>query len=384
MLYSPSALRQGYYQVGERLHLNKVAALIDGTERNIHPEWKFNNDVFDKIDWTIEPEENLEKLYAQRAKEIRQTYDYIVLAFSGGSDSRNILNTFLRNNLKLDEIIVSWPVEIAERLTSVSWDYTPINQVSEWELTIRPFLKELKKNYPEIKITIHDWGQNYKEYKIEDDFALSRSVNLSYFADKKWSIDNIKILDENLNSKKNSVLLTGVCKPRICLQDNTYKLYFIDQVGLGTVSEINQIKTEYFYWHPSASKIISKQSHLIIKFFEQNSMFKQFLYLGHQTQRAREFYETAIRAIIYPGMDLSFFQGMKWPGFNFAADSVLMKIDKEMNQKLNFHYNESIQGLQQVIDRKYFQNTNTSDGSKKIVGFITGLYPIAKESVIHK
>jgi hypothetical protein len=37
----------GYYQVGSTIHTGKAMALIDGTNRNIHPEWKFNNEVFD-------------------------------------------------------------------------------------------------------------------------------------------------------------------------------------------------------------------------------------------------------------------------------------------------------------------------------------------------
>ena len=41
----------GYYQVGEVKHVGKISALIDGTARNIHPEWNFNNEVFDHYDW---------------------------------------------------------------------------------------------------------------------------------------------------------------------------------------------------------------------------------------------------------------------------------------------------------------------------------------------
>jgi hypothetical protein len=47
-----NATRLGYYRVGDAVHLNKISALIDGTKRNIHPEWVFNNDVFDTVDWT--------------------------------------------------------------------------------------------------------------------------------------------------------------------------------------------------------------------------------------------------------------------------------------------------------------------------------------------
>jgi hypothetical protein len=370
-------MRLGYYQVGDKIHLNKVAALIDGTERNIHPEWVFNNDVFDKFSWSEEPEESLSELYSQRAKEIRQTYDYVILAFSGGSDSHNILNAFIKNNLKIDEIVVSWAVKLSEVRGTDPWDYKDVNQLSEWELTVKPKLQWMRQNHPETKITVYDWTDGYSNYKIDDDFSLHRGTNLAYFADKRWSIDNISSIEKRISTMQNSIIIWGICKPRVCLQDNTYKLYFLDQVGFATTSELNNERTEYFYWHPSSARMIAKQCHLIVRFFEENPMFKQFI-RWPQTPRAREFYENCIRAIIYPEVDLNFFQGSKWSNFNFAWDLALMDLDPAMNDKLNYHFFETMQGLHSVIENKYFQ---TVAEGEKLTGFIAGMYPIAKESI---
>ena len=64
----------------------------------------FHDELFSKINWTQEPIDTLENLYIARAKQLREQYDYLILQFSGGSDSSQVLQTFLRNNIFLDEI----------------------------------------------------------------------------------------------------------------------------------------------------------------------------------------------------------------------------------------------------------------------------------------
>lgn len=59
------------------------------------------------IDWTIEPTESLKELYKQHAEHIRDSYDYVILYFSGGSDSTTMVNAFLDNNIAVDEIVTA-------------------------------------------------------------------------------------------------------------------------------------------------------------------------------------------------------------------------------------------------------------------------------------
>ena len=370
-----NAMRLGYYRVGNTVHLNKISALIDGTKRNIHPEWVFNNDVFDTVDWTAEPKESLRELYAQRARRIRDKHDYVVLSYSGGSDSQNILNTFLNNNILLDEIIVSWPIALAESMQANPFDPSPDNQISEWELTIKPQLKYLAQYHPEIKISIYDWAGNYQSYKIHDDYVISRNINLALYSGLRWDYKNMPEVDRALEKYNSAVVIWGACKPRVCWRENNYHLYFIDLVGSGSVDPANQERTEYFYWHPDAWKIVAKQAHLVQKFFESNPMMKQFIQWPHQTPRGREFYEIAIRAIIYPDMNLNFFQGAKWPDFTHAWDGALSRIDDRARPKIQDFNSTNVSYLKQVIDPKYFQSGQNND---KIVGFITGMWPLSK------
>ena len=365
----------GYYKVGDKIHLNKIAALVDGTQRNIHPKWVFNNDVFDAVDWTQEPEDDLESLYRARALQIREKYDYVVLSYSGGSDSQNILDTFLKNNIRIDEIVSCWPVSIADKMNANIWDYRPENQISEWELRAKPQLEKLAKTNPEIKITIHNWSAAYDQYKVQDGYIEDRGIHAGPYSGLRWDYQHMPDVDRSLNKHKNSVVIWGACKPRVCWHNDAYRLYFTDLVGSGSVDVLNAEKTEYFYWHPDSWQIIAKQAHLIVKFMESNPIFKQFIIWPTPSPKARDFYETAIRAIIYPGMDLNFFQASKWHDFNFGFDSALFNLGGGIEQRLKSINKENYQYLHQVIDPKYFQSNGDS---YKIIGFITGMWALTK------
>ena len=97
----------GYYTVGNREFFSKIQACIHATTTNQDPIWHFNNDVFNNFDWTIEPSETLDELYNARARQLREEYDYVALSYSGGSDSHNILMSFLRQGLHIDELIIN-------------------------------------------------------------------------------------------------------------------------------------------------------------------------------------------------------------------------------------------------------------------------------------
>ena len=94
----------GFYQVGDFRTYSKFEAIEQHTKTNKKLQWNFNDTIYRSYKWDQEPEESLSELYRQRAQQIREQYDYVVLWFSGGADSTNILNAFIDNNIKLDEV----------------------------------------------------------------------------------------------------------------------------------------------------------------------------------------------------------------------------------------------------------------------------------------
>ena len=95
----------GYYTCDSKVFSSKIHACIHSTQTKKPLTWHFNDEVFDNYPWHIEPEETIDELYFRRARQLREKYDYICLAFSGGGDSNNILEAFLRQGLFIDEVV---------------------------------------------------------------------------------------------------------------------------------------------------------------------------------------------------------------------------------------------------------------------------------------
>ena len=89
-------LIEPHYYSHKKIFGNKIQAL----QSNQPIQYYYYDDVWSKCDWTIEPSEPLEYYYKEQAQRIRDNYDYVVLCYSGGFDSSNILETFYYNNIK--------------------------------------------------------------------------------------------------------------------------------------------------------------------------------------------------------------------------------------------------------------------------------------------
>lgn len=368
----------GYYTVGDTVHTGKISALIDGTAKNIHPEWKFNNHVFDNVDWTVEPSESLPLLYLRRAKQLREKYDYLILFFSGGSDSQQILKTFLDNKIRIDEIIVTWPLGLKNTYTPNTVDYEWTNMLSEWDFVIQPKLKWLAENHPEIKITLHDWATPAINHKVQDDYIIDRSVNITPYADLKWDFNQTSWFSKIRDKNDKLGLVMGIDKPRICFHQGAYRLFFLDILTSNLGPQISSsfhnddLKAEFFYWSPDSVNILAKQAHLLVKFFESVPQFKNFVTWPHSNPRYRQWYETSTRPIIYPELDLNFFQANKPHDFTISWDELLYKVGLE--DKIKGITDDNFNYLRKVVDPKYF--TTTPNGLPSITGFITGMWPV--------
>ena len=129
---------KSFYTVGSQVYYSKTLALLEATKTNIHPEWHFGDDVFGALLWNSGQASNITDLYQQRASQLREKYDYLVLGYSGGSDSRTALDSFLSQGLKVDELYVCWPKDYSVNKHTVSTSISPDNYLSEFELIIKP------------------------------------------------------------------------------------------------------------------------------------------------------------------------------------------------------------------------------------------------------
>jgi len=98
----------GLYHVGDRAFASKLEAIQYQRQCGAPLHWRYQEDQFAQHDWTQEPQETLWDLYTERAHQLRNQYRYIILLYSGGADSENVLQAFERNGIMVDEIRIGY------------------------------------------------------------------------------------------------------------------------------------------------------------------------------------------------------------------------------------------------------------------------------------
>lgn len=266
----------GYYQVGNFKTYSKIEAIELQKITGHFPEWIFNNDVFSKYNWAVEPTETLEELYARRAQQIRDTYDHVVLFYSGGADSGNIVDTFVKNNIHFDEI--------------ATYNYMSADPDNTYFHS-----EQLAVSYPKIK-QLQDQGLKFYHRAIDlSNIAFNivtdpkYRLERGYYSASHWGISHLarsyirettpdyqKLAEQG----KKIVFVFGSEKPRLYKNQDRYCIRFLDMVDacvsvrtmiLGRENEYDEL----FYWAPEATDIVCKQGHILMNFFKKHDLYKE-------------------------------------------------------------------------------------------------------------
>jgi hypothetical protein len=366
---------QNFYLVGDQIISNKTLALVEATKRKVFPEWQYHHDVFGSIDWTVPINESLDDLYRDRCQQLRDKYDYLILCYSGGSDSWTILNTFLKYNIHIDEIFTSWPVNGTRDLYTPSRDTHGGNCLSEWDYVLKPDLEYLRIYHPEIKITVHDYSSELHNHVTESAFLLNRGHHLSIgFFHRHLSTLNIK---RPVSESKTIGLIYGCDKPQICIQNGAIYSYFIDVlVATSPVlfENTNQF-TEMFFWGRDFPKIAVKGAQLVSEFVKYKPELYELFNIHQKYDPAKKkIINEIIRSLVYPAWDATKFQADK-PANGFMSerdDWIKLKYGQE---KFFTNWMGYLHEYINIIDPKFF-NYDFSNNLTSYVGFISPLYKV--------
>lgn len=247
----------------------------------------FHNQVWEKFDKSLLGKIPLTTLYKERALQIRDKYDYVVLHYSGGADSHNILETFLTNNIKLDEVMVRWPKHLIDGngYTPNTKDISARNAASEWNYSIKPTLDRLKISNPEIKINIVD----YAEYLGNQSLGVDQLTNrLSQINIGHLSLGSTVIrLDPNCETKLSLVSPTsrkvghviGTDKPYVTAVDGKVYFKFLDSfhTNASMVEAMGEDRVELFYWSADLPLLPVEQAYQIALYFNHNKAARPLL-----------------------------------------------------------------------------------------------------------
>ena len=267
---------QGYWKVKDKKFLNKYQALLYSVENNNVPvDYCYFDSIWQNFDRSLLGKFTLQELYRQRAQQLRDRYDYLILYFSGGADSYNVLRSFIDNGIHLDEICVKWCNDTLESNTQV---YVPnnvegsaLNYLSEWDLAIKPVLDEISRTHPKIKIQIVDWFKNKNLIGTEDIFSkVNHWHDIEVTSLAIWSPSENALIDKGL--KVGSIY--GVDKPCIIFDDEKKGYMFFPDGGtaMGTPSDNNIYGTEYFYWSPEFPLLSFEMARVAINAYRTDSV----------------------------------------------------------------------------------------------------------------
>lgn len=255
-----------YYSNNWKKFSSKIEALqynlITGNKINFY----YYDDIYEKINWTIEPSASLQDLYKFQAEKIRSEYDYVILCYSGGYDSNQILDTFYQNKIKLDKIVM---------IGSFSQDDDPMsdeNRNLEARLNGFPYINQLGLENITEKIDYSIFFNDIKKLSVFNyDTNWYQNVGGS-ISPIHWFWKDIEnyIVPIKWRDKKTAIIF-GVERTGL-RSDHNGRLGF--QFTDAAYAHGGTRKTDYsqrimFFWDHTFPDIVIKQLHV-----QRNAMYK--------------------------------------------------------------------------------------------------------------
>ena len=256
------------YLVNDKAFTSKVKALLYSAETNSQIRFHYYDEIYSSLNWKIEPVQSLNDLYLEQAKRLREKYDYLILAYSGGYDSTNILETFYYNNIPLDKII------IVGAFSQDSYSGVDENHNGELYHNAFPYVKSLGlENITEI----HDYTKHFSKFssfslmQYGDDWIDHTG---GWYSPHNWFWKDIEryVVPSTWGTKKVG-LIFGRDKPGLQPINNKLVFSFFDTpiTSYGNSTGYDNCERINFYWDPNFPDILLKQLHILKRVYEINS-----------------------------------------------------------------------------------------------------------------
>jgi len=250
----------GYWEYAGTRYQNKFRAIeaSRGNVKDISFTLFENSPSFTEFDWSIEPQTSLNELMKERALQLRDKYKYLKLFYSGGHDSHTVLNTFLKNNIHVDEIVVY-------RFAGNNTFEANLGDYEILDYTL-PYLKSIQNTkLAKTKITVYDYGYEYYDKYLGEKWFYTKNN----FTVRHNYIPRIR--------GKNFCNIFCSNDPEVAFENGRWYADFWDS-SIEELVGFNNI--EMFYTSPDLPELHSKQCHL-----QKHLMIKNNLYTFSRIQR---------------------------------------------------------------------------------------------------
>jgi hypothetical protein len=370
----------GFWSVNNKKFYNKIDAFIYASNNSdFKIDFHYHDQIWDSYDRNLVGSFNLKILYKERAQQIREKYDYLILNYSGGADSHNVLLSFLDNNIKLDAVHVKWPFKATDHHSKL-FNNSPVNLLSEWDLTISKRLKWLSSNYPDVRIITDDWSEKILENNSIDSEKLYSFTHLYSLGDISRITTRSDFEIKSLDKNKTVGIIWGIDKPEVFL-DSENNLYFRFRdlpINVAQPLDLNVNGTELFYWSPEFPQIVFEQSNRVLNFLKNNQEYFRLMSddnskLDLPAYKIKyKMQSDLVKSIIYDNWDPLLFQANKdfspcklqWDYWIYTSNELSSIVSKwkhsfnelvsGIDQTLTLNYKEETLGLQYCSTKKFF------------------------------
>lgn len=364
----------GFYKVGAEIFTHKSSALIRATQTGVTPTWHFHSEIYSKLNWQQDLPISLDHIYQKRAQQLRDKYEYLVLSFSGGSDSWTALKAFVDSNTYLDEIFVRWPIEATYKKYNMGTSNDTRNTVSEWELTILPMIKKYKELLPNTKFTIQDWSNSILTAELTDKDWLNVQDYLNPGIHFRFNAIGEGELDA-MHAGKNTAIIFGSDKPQIWQDNGKVYCYFLDKLSHVHPHNSFSRNSELFYWTPDLPELVLIQARNIFRHLEKNKDALKLIDRHTPFTPERKFiWDSVVRHVIYNDYTkLNAFQAKKPESSIYDAQDTFFWDMTLSNPKYLQSWEYGLKNVLQSINDRYIQKS--ADGNPTgFTGFIDGMY----------
>jgi hypothetical protein len=309
---NPALDKFGYYRVNNKNYYNKNHAYLEHFKSNRSVDFIFNEPVFDSYDWTVEPEPQvgLLEFYKRRALHLRNKYDYLILMHSGGPDSTNMFETFVNNNILVDEIVNINSYDQTDR-------YKDTVHNADYLLNLKPTIEEAIKHHNlKIKITIVDEIDTTRKYirdTVGKDYenVYGSVMNISGFIYTGGWLKYVPSIWNRIARGENVGIVFGADKPSMFVVNGKYAMKHVD------LGKIDYAKTfdsdpayhgldvfETFYSSPEDVLLQIKQAHVLKRFVEENVSSELYVDNEERSRKSRPPYNCQSKN--HPGQVLQY------------------------------------------------------------------------------
>lgn len=352
------------YTCNNKTYIDKTKAVIESTNTH-HPIYFHAPTSYDTFDFSLEPSASWLDILKSKALQYRESYDYVRIFFSGGCDSKTVLQTFISNGIYIDEIVC-----LRSGITSRDFE---IDFVAE------PYLQKIQKSIPNTKINmVTPTNKDYEDLFSDKNYYMklieARPMYCWHFGITNF-LDNVAIYDQ----KGKTANIFGMDKPFIRHCKGSWYTYFLDVDVEPQPGQIN-----FFIDDP---EIHSKQCHMLLNKVKEDFLPENYNSVSSYFDGNQDFWNKHSGRLMFDDSfipklpehgTLQFDTGEEiycWNQKERLALEVLKKEDPDLVKK----WKRSMDEFSTLADGKWWNQGRPELGS---VGIFSKFYSLENKGII--